>query len=129
MQICTFVQPTTSTVPFGTSDAMIVKPLYAEANHAASRVILQLAWRFNMYMVDIELMSAKYWNVADYLLDNHHLNQEANLQVLNVYLNLMRNRDASKQETGWACVAAKSWQVPQSSHARAAERGSHKGQG
>lgn len=58
---------------------------------------LQLARRFNMYVVDIELMFAKFWTTADYLSDNHHLNQEANLQVLNIYLNLVRNRGASRQ--------------------------------
>ena len=45
-------------------------------------VTLQLAWRFNMYLVNIELMFAKFWTVTDYLSDKHHLNQEANLQVL-----------------------------------------------
>ncbi len=50
-----------------------------------------------MYLVDIELMFAKFWTTADYLSDNHHLNQEANLQVLNIYLNLVRNRGASRQ--------------------------------
>ena len=50
-----------------------------------------------MYLVDIELMFAKFWTTADYLSDNHHLNQEANLQVLNIYLNLVRNRSTSRQ--------------------------------
>ena len=58
---------------------------------------LQLARRFKMYLVDIELMFAKFWTTADYLSDNHHLNQEANLQVLNIYLNLVRNRGVSRQ--------------------------------
>lgn len=58
---------------------------------------LQLARRFNMHLVDIELMFAKFWTTDDFLSDNHHLNQEANLQVLNIYLNLVRNRGASRQ--------------------------------
>lgn len=70
---------------------------------------MQLARRFDMYLVDIELMFAKFWVVTDYLSDNHHLNQEANHQVLNIYLNLMRNRAASRQRLaglGPAAVAA-----------------------
>ena len=50
-----------------------------------------------MHLVDIELMFAKFWTTADILSDNHHLNQEANRQVLNLYLNLMRNRASSRQ--------------------------------
>lgn len=75
---------------------------------------VQLARRFDMYLVDIELMFAKFWVVTDYLSDNHHLNQEANHQVLNIYLNLMRNRAASRQRlagSGPAAVAAKSRKV------------------
>ena len=51
-----------------------------------------------MYLVDIELMFAKFWTTADFLSDNHHLNREANLQVLNIYLNLVHNRGASRQK-------------------------------
>ena len=66
----------------------------------------QLARRFGMYLVDIELMFAKFWTTDDYLSDNHHLNQEANLQVLNIYLNLVRNRGASRQRLVGPAVSA-----------------------
>ena len=58
---------------------------------------LQLARRHGIFLVDIELMFAKFWVTEHFLSDNHHLNQEANQQVLNLYLNLMRNKPASRQ--------------------------------
>lgn len=60
--------------------------------------IVQLARRYDMFLVDIELMFAKFWSVEDFLSDNHHLNQEANEQVLNIYLNLLRNKAGSRQK-------------------------------
>ena len=60
--------------------------------------IVQLARRYDIFLVDIELMFAKFWSVEDFLSDNHHLNQEANEQVLNIYLNLLRNKAGSRQK-------------------------------
>ena len=58
---------------------------------------LQLARRHGIFLVDIELMFAKFWVTEHFLSDNHHLNQEANQQILNLYLNLMRNKPATRQ--------------------------------
>lgn len=53
---------------------------------------VQLARKFDMFLVDIELMFQKFWSPLEFLSDNHHLNRDANYQVLNVYLNLLRNK-------------------------------------
>jgi len=55
-------------------------------------VLVQLARQFDLFLVDIELMFQKFWSPLEFLSDNHHLNRDANLQVLNVYLNLLRNK-------------------------------------
>jgi hypothetical protein len=55
-------------------------------------VCAQLARRHGMFLVDVELMFQKFWPAEEMLSDNHHLNMDANKQVLNVYLNLLRNR-------------------------------------
>ncbi|KAK9907706.1 hypothetical protein WJX75_008525 [Coccomyxa subellipsoidea] len=61
----------------------------------------QLARKHDLFLVDIELMFQKFWSPLEFLSDNHHLNREANYQVLNVYLNLLRNkgRHMLKQQT------------------------------
>jgi hypothetical protein len=56
---------------------------------------VQLARRHKMFLVDIELMFQKFWPSNEFLSDNHHLNADANRQVLNLYLNLLRNKPAA----------------------------------
>ncbi len=55
-------------------------------------LISQLARKFDMFLVDIELIFQKFWSTHEFLSDNHHLNRDANYQVLNLYLNLLRNK-------------------------------------
>lgn len=64
-------------------------------------LLLQLARKHDLFLVDIELMFQKFWSPLEFLSDNHHLNREANYQILNVYLNLLRNkrRHMLKQQT------------------------------
>ena len=69
------------------------KPL--QLRHARLCLPAQLARRHNMFLVDIELMFQKFWASHEFLSDNHHLNADANRQVLNIYLNLLRNRAAA----------------------------------
>ena len=59
------------------------------------QVRVQLARRHNMFLVDIELMFQKFWSSHEFLSDNHHLNGKGNREVLNIYLNLLRNRAAA----------------------------------
>ena len=46
----------------------------------------------NAHLIDIEMMMSKFWTAMLYQSDNHHLKPEINLQVLNIYLNLLRNK-------------------------------------
>ena len=57
----------------------------------------QLARKHNMLLVDVEMMFQKFWSTKEFLSDNHHLNADANRQLLNVYLNLLRNRALPKE--------------------------------
>ena len=50
-----------------------------------------------MFLVDVEMMFQKFWSTKEFLSDNHHLNSDANKQLLNVYLNLLRNKPLPKQ--------------------------------
>ena len=58
----------------------------------------QLARKHNMFLVDVEMMFQKFWSTKEFLSDNHHLNADANSQLLNVYLNLLRNKALPDQE-------------------------------
>ncbi|BDA50920.1 hypothetical protein COCOBI_17-1390 [Coccomyxa sp. Obi] len=67
----------------------------------------ELARKFDMFLVDIELMFQKFWSTSEFLVDNHHLNRDANYQVLNVYLNLLRNQKRSTPHRRLASRALK----------------------
>lgn len=68
---------------------------------------MQLARKFDMFLVDIELMFQKFWSTSEFLVDNHHLNMDANYQVLNIYLNLLRNAKRSSPHRRLASRAVK----------------------
>ncbi|CAL8462826.1 g2360 [Coccomyxa elongata] len=67
----------------------------------------ELARKFDMFLVDIELMFQKFWSTSDFLVDNHHLNRDANYQILNINLNLLRNAKRSSPHRRLASRAVK----------------------
>ena len=91
---------------------------------------MQLARRFNMHLVDIELMFAKFWSTADFLSDNHHLNQEAQPASAEHISQPGAQQKRLQAEAGWAQTLSSSWKIAQGSHARSEGPGlQRKGQG
>lgn len=45
-------------------------------------VCVLLACKFDLFLVDVELMFQKIWSTSKFLVDKHHLNRDANYQVL-----------------------------------------------
>ena len=70
---------------------------YCDDDAVVACVHGQLARKHNMFLVDVEMMFQKFWSTKEFLSDNHHLNADANMQLLNVYLNLLRNKPLPRQ--------------------------------